>query len=295
MKAKVLSIVWVAVFMLVLVGGPSPAAETTDRVVVTVAAVGDIVCRPGDRTNACKDAATANLIRHRGVGGLFTLGDNQYEDGTLSQFQNGYDSTYGPFKPFTYPSPGNHEYHTPGASGYFDYFGSRARRGPPGYYAFTLNGWRVYSLNTNCDKINCAAQRTWMVKNVAANPALCQAMYMHYSRYSSDTRSGSIIPKRFWTVGVNNGFELALGGHDHYYERFARMNASGDVTGAGMQSFVVGTGGKDLDVFGPTTTGSRARYSRFGVLFLTLSPIGYKWDFRTITNTSRDSGSRTCR
>ena len=270
--------------------------ETPARAPVTVAAVGDIVCQPGDRQNVCKDAATASLIANRDAAALLTLGDNQYEAGTLTQFRNGYDNTYGRFLPITYPSPGNHEYHTSGARGYFDYFGARAKGGPPGYYAFTLNGWRIYSLNTNCDKVNCGAQQTWLRNDAEANPALCQAMFMHHPRYSSgDDHGSSTVARRFWEVGLDHKFELALAGHDHTYERFARMNAAGGITKAGIQSFVVGTGGKSLDGFRSPLTGSRHRYSGFGVLFLTLDPTGYGWDYRTIAGTSRDAGSATCR
>ena len=54
---------------------------------------------------------------------MFTVGDNAYKEGTLYQFRNCYDPTWGRFKARTKPSVGNHEYRTPGASGYFDYFG----------------------------------------------------------------------------------------------------------------------------------------------------------------------------
>jgi hypothetical protein len=57
---------------------------------------------------------------------VLTLGDNQYESGALDDYRSSYDPAWGRFKGRTYPAPGNHEYNTPGAAGYFAYFGRRA-------------------------------------------------------------------------------------------------------------------------------------------------------------------------
>src|SRR2546428_13676368 len=68
------------------------------------------------------DSATARLVADIS-GTVFTAGDNAYESGTLNQFQSCYQPTWGAFRSRTRPSPGNHDYGTPGASGYFSYFG----------------------------------------------------------------------------------------------------------------------------------------------------------------------------
>ena len=70
---------------------------------------------------------------------MLALGDTQYEDGTLAQFQGSYDPSWGRVKSITRPVIGNHEYRLDsGGSGYFDYFngvgiadraGGRARQG----------------------------------------------------------------------------------------------------------------------------------------------------------------------
>jgi hypothetical protein len=59
-----------------------------------------------------------------------------------------YDRQFGHLNPITYPAPGNHEYETPGAQGYFDYFGTRAH-GPEGYYSFNLGTWHIVALNSD--------------------------------------------------------------------------------------------------------------------------------------------------
>ena len=50
-------------------------------------------------------------------GTVFTAGDNAYFQGTMPQYMQCYDPTWGRHKGRTRPAPGNHEYETPGASG----------------------------------------------------------------------------------------------------------------------------------------------------------------------------------
>ena len=71
------------------------------------------------------DEATANLLD--GIAGtVVTLGDNVYDNGTITEYNNCYNSSWGRHKARTKPSAGNHEYNTPGAVGYYEYFGSAA-------------------------------------------------------------------------------------------------------------------------------------------------------------------------
>ena len=102
-----------------------------------IAAAGDIACYPGDPTNNCRDAATAALLA--GADRVLTLGDNQYQQGTLTEFRNSYDQTWGPYKTITKPVPGNHEYLS-GGNGYYAYFGK------PEWYSFDVGAWHLVSL-----------------------------------------------------------------------------------------------------------------------------------------------------
>src|SRR5512132_1962880 len=99
-----------------------PSSAMADPVIV---AAGDVACpnRPCD-----SHRQTARLIGRIGPRAVLALGDNQYDDGALVDYKASYDPTWGRFKGRTHPTPGNHEYHTPGADGYFDYFGARAAR-----------------------------------------------------------------------------------------------------------------------------------------------------------------------
>ena len=64
--------------------------------------------------------------------------------GTLAAFRSSYDRTWGRVKAITRPVVGNHEYETPGAAGYFDYFNGpgratgRAGRRGEGWYSFDV-------------------------------------------------------------------------------------------------------------------------------------------------------------
>src|SRR5690349_4803280 len=90
---------------------------------------------------ATGDEATANLLDSID-GTVFTAGDNAYPNGAATDYADCYAPNWGRHKARTRPSPGNHEYLTSGASGYFGYFGASA--GPPnlGYFSYDVGAWR---------------------------------------------------------------------------------------------------------------------------------------------------------
>jgi acid phosphatase type 7 len=118
--------------------------ENVDSPVVVAA--GDIAtCLSGD------EEATARLVG--GIEGtVLTLGDEAYPQGTTENFGKCYDPTWGCFKNRTKPVPGNYEYHTQEAEGYFDYFGKAAGDPDEGYYSYDLGAWHLVALNSNCEE-----------------------------------------------------------------------------------------------------------------------------------------------
>src|SRR5688500_16414465 len=98
------------------------------------------------------DEATAALLDSI-TGTVFTLGDNAYESGRPVDFAQCYESSWGRHKARTRPAPGNHDYLTSGASGYFSYFGTAA--GPPqtGYYSYDLGKWHITVINSECSRV----------------------------------------------------------------------------------------------------------------------------------------------
>src|SRR5687767_988386 len=131
-----------------------PSAPGPGEVAVLVGA-GDIaVCGAGG------SMATGRLLD--GVPGtIFIAGDIAYPDGTAEQFQNCYDPAWGRHKDRTRPTPGNHEYGSPGAAPYFAYFGANAGPAGRGYYRYSSGTWQVFSLNSNTESGERRAQIEW--------------------------------------------------------------------------------------------------------------------------------------
>ena len=87
-------------------------------------AAGVVLVGAGDIASCSSrgDEATAKLLDSIS-GTVFTTGDNAYESGTAARFADCYDPGWGRDKVRARPVPGNHDYGTTGASGYFGYFG----------------------------------------------------------------------------------------------------------------------------------------------------------------------------
>src|SRR6201997_5635208 len=118
---------------------------TTDGSAPVLAVVGDVACQPGEtepsgekaNENCVGDsaqnlfasqAATAKQIEKMKPNLIALVGDEQYQVGQYSDFENSYELTYGAFKMLTRPSPGNHEFYVEHGAvgvagyGYFSYF-----------------------------------------------------------------------------------------------------------------------------------------------------------------------------
>ena len=259
----------------------------------TTSAGGVIFVGAGDISDCDNnnDEATAKLLESI-PGTVFTTGDNAYENGSPAQYTNCYDPTWGQVKDRTRPIPGNHEYHTSNAAGYFQYFDNIAP-----YYAYNLGNWRIYALNSEIDVLENSPQVQWLQADLAANPSQCVLAYWHRPRWSSGDHHGSdTLYQTLWQILYDAGAELVLNGHEHNYERFAPMNASGQPDPLGMREFVVGTGGRGLYGFGTPLPTSEVRDSTsYGVLKLTLREAGYDWEFIPAEgSTFTDHGSADC-
>ena len=275
--------------------GPSPTATVT-----STPSSGSVVFVGAGDISTCSnnhDEETAQLIDNI-PGTVFTVGDNVYESGTSAEFNNCYDPTWGRFKNRTYPTVGNHEYSTAGASGYFNYFGAAAGDPTKGYYSFDLGGWHIIVLNSECAQVGgCNAsspQGQWLQADLAANPRACTLAIMHRPFFSSTSRSLSM--ESFWTQLYQAGADIVLAGHQHNYERFAPQNPQGVADPNGIREFVVGMGGRSLFNFAGIAPNSEVRdNTTYGVLKLTLHPTSYDWEFVPVAGqTFTDSGSAFC-
>ena len=238
------------------------------------------------------DEATAKLLDTIS-GTVFTTGDNAYTSGTYTEYTNCYHPTWGRHKSRTKPVPGNHEYNTSGAAGYFKYF-TNVRS----YYAYNRGDWRIYALNSELDVSSSSAQVKWLKNDLANNRKKCVLAYWHKPRWSSGLSYGSDSSMQIlWKTLYDAGAEVVISGHEHHYERFKQMNASGSAVSRGLRQFVVGTGGAVLYGFGTIRSTSEVRNSTtHGVLKLTLNSNSYSWQFIPVAGkTFRDSGTTSCR
>ena len=287
---------------------PERSVAAADSVVV--AAAGDLVC--GAATPAeipCLAEYTAALVRQLQPDAFLMLGDLQYETGSSQDFATRFEPTFGEFKSIIWPVPGNHEYFTRGARGYFDYFngvgadsgraGSRRR----GYYSFELGAWHIVALNTNCQEIGGCGPRSpqvaWLKADLAAHPARCTLAFSHSAPFSSGEHGSDPLLRDLWQVLYDGGVDVYLAGHDHQYERFGPQDPVGRAdTTRGIRAFVIGTGGKGLARYGPRRPNSEKIDNKtIGVLLLTLRPDDFSWRFAAvpgIPDPVDDSGRAAC-
>jgi calcineurin-like phosphoesterase family protein len=283
---------------------PTPAPTVPGGPVAQLVAAGDIaVC------GSNFDEATANLVDTL-PGQVVILGDNAYNSGTLTEFNNCYGPSWGRHKGRTRPIAGNHDYSgTSMARGYYDYFnGVGVFSGPAGdrdkgYFSFDIGTWHLIGLNSNCDKlpsfcVSGGPQETWLRADLASHPNTCTLAYWHHPHYSSghDHNNNNMFLPIVSTL-YEFGVDVALVGHSHDYERFAPQNPNAISDPAfGITEFVVGTGGAPF-------TGSSGRAANsvvfnnttYGVLQMTLKPTSYDFRFIPIAGqTFTDTGTGIC-
>lgn len=242
------------------------------------------------------------LLLDRLAGTVAIMGDLAYQSGTDAEFADCYDPTWGRHRARTTPAVGDHEYLTPGAAGYFNYFGAAAGERGKGYYSYTLGGWQVIVLNSVCEQVGgCYAgspQEQWLRSELAASSAACTVAVMHHPRFSSGKIHGSQPQMTdFWKALYEGGADLVVSGHEHVYERFAPQTPTGTLDNQrGVRQFTVGTGGRLLYGFGSVQPNSEARFSgAFGVLQLTLRAGAYDWTFVPQAGSSySDTGTGAC-
>jgi 3',5'-cyclic AMP phosphodiesterase CpdA len=260
---------------------------------VTVLAAGDVQ-NAGTTSNP-----TLPVLASTPFDALLVLGDVQYETGRLADFNAFYANTWGQaqYKSRTYPAPGNHEAGSGVLANYCVYFRAGAATDPcPGgrsYYSYDLGAWHLVALDSSTGTID-SAQRSWLRADLAAHPSACTLAYLHHPRYSGGSHGNSTL-NNVWEDLMAGGVDLVLAGHDHNYQRFARMDNAGRVdAGRGIRSFVVGTGGRSHYAVSSIAGTEVAHSGTYGVLRLTLDPGGYAWRFLAAGGSFTDAGSEAC-
>jgi len=276
-----------------------------------LAAVGDVACEPDTPQNAGTDPyykcdgghlagmqaqfATADQVEGMQPNLVALLGDEQYETGKLSDFQNSFDKSYGAFKFLHRPAPGNHEFYAysknksghlinepaQDGAGYFGYYNGQTATGAVrpagqagedgrGWYSYDLNGWHIISLNAECGSAafgnNCdptkgvlGQETAWLAHDLASNHDSCTMAYWHQPTFSAtgEPSAEGTAADTWWKLLYANGADLVLNGHEHAYARFAPQDPAGQPDAKhGLTEFIVGTGGEDLDTLSRSNDGS---------------------------------------
>ena len=297
------TLLWPALLLLAACPAPPDSRAPATGAVDSTGPVGTPTTPPvlvgaGDITSCGydDDEATAKLLDAIS-GVVFTAGDNAYESGTPQQYALCYQPTWGRHKDRTRPSPGNHEYETAAATGYYHYFGALAGDSGLGYYSYDVGGWHIVSLNSNIAMAAGSPQEQWLRADLAAHPAPCTLAYWHHPRFSSGAHGSSTAPQPLWQALYDANADVVINGHDHTYERFAPQTPTGTLDAArGIREFVVGVGGAGFYQFPLIRANSEVRNNTtHGVIKLTLRPDRYDWEFVPVAGGAfRDSGSGRC-
>ncbi len=276
----------------------SAAAQESDPVLYLAGDIADCRETPAPQSAAAKTAKIiTERLKQNPQAKVITLGDNTYPNGELKEFNDCYAPTWGAFRQQTHPSPGNHEYRTPDAGGYFQYFAERAGPEQRGYYRWQFGKWRIFSLHSYLKAPEKqAAQLAWLKKELASTPAGCTLAYWHHPLFSSGGHGNNNHMREIWDVLQAAKADLILSGHDHDYERFAPQDGQGIANKNGMREFVVGTGGTPLTPFLVKKPNSEAAdNSSHGVLQLVLREHSYEWAFLSVEPGGfSDKGSAIC-
>ena len=240
---------------MLLSGGGGDDALTPLRFAV----IGDY----GDAGPAEEDVA--DLVKSWDPDLVLTVGDNNYPDGEAStidanigqyyhEFIYNYTGTYGPGSPTRrfLPSLGNHDWNTPGAQPYLDYFDLP---GNERYYEFASGAARFFMVDSDPaepDGVTAtSAQAQWLQSRLAAATEPFKLVILHHPPYSSSSHHGSTAYAQ-WPF-TQWGATAVMAGHDHTYER---LNVGG------LPYFVNGLGGRpSIYDFGPPLPGSEARFN----------------------------------
>ncbi len=257
--------------------GASPQWTTAPGTYV-VAAAGDIADRCTASDAKCVHPKTAALVGAMNPAAVVTMGDNQYDDAHLADFQKYFDKTWGRFKPIMHPVPGNHEmYDNTPLEGYKKYFGKIATPQGKTYYSWDLGNWHFIALDSNdfvADSLTAAepAQLTWLKQDLARNTKGCVAAYYHHPRFSSGDHGDNKGAAPIWSALVNAKADLVLNGHDHHYERFVPQDVKGKPNAYGPVQIIGGMGGMTLyPVHAEHPATAKLLSGTFGVLRLELT------------------------
>jgi hypothetical protein len=268
------------------VGGAGKARPPRIDVPLRFAVLGDF------GTTRPESFEVAALVRGLAPRFLLTLGDNNYPDGEAStidrnigqhyhQFIHPYLGTYGPGASENrfFPTLGNHDWNTPGAQPYLDYF---ELPGNERYYDFVRGPLHFFALDSDPHEPDGhepdSVQAEWLRTRLAASSAPFKVVYQHHAPFSSSATHGSTGPSQ-WPF-AEWGATIVLAGHDHLYERLSV---------SGLTYVVNGLGGRNAYTFAAPLGATQVRFvGEHGALFVDAEEDFARFRFLTSTDVVQD-------
>ena len=239
--------------------------------------------------------ATTSMLNDHPDAIILALGDLAYRRGEPASFADCYGPYWGTAKNRTWPIPGNHEYKSRSAYGYYDYWQDRAGPDRQGYYALRSKAWLILGLNSEVDASPGSPQARWIETVLKGNPEKCVAAFYHKPAFSTVARKHSDDARALFQLMAAAGARFVLNGHNHFYERSKPLDGRGRPDEGGTIGFTVGTGGRvtsrqiEAAPFADSLITGTA-----GMLKLDFSEDGVNWRYLTESNTQGERGIISC-
>ena len=258
---------------------PEPSATPNQSLLFAV--IGDF----GSGNQA--EADVAALVHGWNPDIVLTVGDDNYPSGAadtidahIGQYYHDYifpyTGTYGPGATENrfFPTLGNHDWYTPDAKPYLDYF---SLPGNERYYDFVRGPVHFFALDSDENEPDGVGSKTvqaaWLKQALSTSTSPWNIVYFHHAPYSSGSTHGSTTwmqwPFAAW------GAQAVMAGHEHNYERLLVD---------GIPYFVNGVGGGGIYDFATALPESQIRYNAdYGAMRVTASPTEVLFEFTNRT------------
>ena len=238
------------------------------------------------------ESDVAALIKGWDPDFIVTVGDNNYPDGAAStidrnvgqyfhEFIHPYLGEYGPGADVNrfFPALGNHDWDTPNAQPYLDYF---TLPGNERYYDFIRGPVHFFVIDSDPREpdgiTSTSIQAQWLRSALASSTSPWNLVILHHAPYSSGKHGSN--PDLQWPY-AEWGADAVLSGHDHTYERIIRD---------GIPYLINGLGGGSIYSFEGSIEGSRLRFNDdYGAMLVAATPLEVVFQFVTRTGNLVDT------
>lgn len=238
-------------------------------------AVGD----GADGSDAARRVA-ARILANRPRRVLY-LGD-VYESGSPADFRERFATVYGGLARITAPTPGNHDWPAH-PEGYDAYWRSVTGAPTPPWYAFTIGGWRIVSLNSETP--DNADQLSWLDGELRRNDGNCMLAFWHRPRFSAGRHGDQDSTAPLWDA-LRGQAAIVVSGHDHDLQRFRPRD--------GIVQFVAGAGGRHRYSVAADSRLAFASDTVDGALRLSLAPGRAAAEFIAANGSTLDRTTVAC-